>query len=347
MKINKQIGYAEDKTEFLTENGWKKYNNIDDSEKIASINIDGKLVFDNFLYRFRSNYSGVVYEYESRYTKFSITANHNLLLHYLHRSISNSYSTKLDVDNIENFEYIEVDKFIKSRKNYSNILNLSLHNYNDDEYDLTDEEIKILGGYISDGSLASKQIRIDQKENKQLFNFLSDSAYSYTAEYIGSYTGEKYHYFRYRNLKLYNFIVKNVGLGSIKKYLSNEFWKFSKRQFLILLEYMLKGDGSHNKKNGHDIYYTSSKKLAIDLHTLCFLNGLSTQIYDVNHKGGFENSSELKYQVFLSKKVNTFCYFNKKNNWNIKNVKDISICHFGTIHNNIITKNNNKMAIQG
>ena len=84
-----------------------------------------------------------------------------------------------------------------------------------------------------------------------------------------------------------------------------------------------------------------------NMDALCFLNGLSTQIYDVNHKGGFENSSELKYQVFLSKKVNTFCYFNKKNNWNIKNVKDISICHFGTIHNNIITKNNNKMAIQG
>ena len=43
---------------------------------------------------------------------------------------------------------------------------MPLYHYNDNEYDLTDEEIKILGGYISDGSLTNyKQIRYFKTRN--------------------------------------------------------------------------------------------------------------------------------------------------------------------------------------
>jgi hypothetical protein len=334
--------YLDSVTEYLTDKGWMKYDDISEDIKIASINLDGCIVYDNFLDRFKKEYIGQIYVHETRYSKFSVTPNHNLYLHYISRTKKNGYKTSINDLNINNFEYVKVSDFFNKRKNYARILQSPLYNPNQD-YDLTDNEIKLLGAYISDGCINRNRIHIDQLISRPLDLIICNDSFVSTIKY-----GDNKEYIRYiyKNEKLIKFINNFIGQGSLNKRLSGDIFKFSSRQVNLLLEYMILGDGT-TKKCGSRVYYTSSKNLAESLQLLLFNNGINSQIYTVNHKGGYENSPSTKYQVFITKENTKTGLINKHKNWSTINVENEYITCFTTKYGNLITRNDNKISIQG
>jgi len=334
--------YLDSVTEYLTDSGWKKYDDICNEDKVASLNSDGQLVFDFFIDRFKQKYSGEIYTHHTKYSKFSVTPNHNLLLKYISRNKNNNFSTSTIINTIKDFEYITVKNYFLKRKNYARILQKPLINTQLD-YKISDDEIKLLGAYISDGHISANRINIDQLIGRPLDQIICKKSYISTIKY-----GDEGQYvrYKYKNDFLIEFINKFINHGSLNKVLSGDIFKFSTRQILLLLEFMMYGDGT-SKNCGSKVYYTSSYLLADSLQLLLFIHGINSQIYTINHKGGYVNSTNIKYQVFITKENTTSCIFTKNSSWEIKTVNDEYVTCFTTKYNNIITKNDNKIAIQG
>ena len=201
----------------------------------------------------------------------------------------------------------------------------------------------MLGAYISDGCINSNRIHIDQLIGRPLDFIICDETLVSTIKY-----GDKNQYIRhvYKNDKLIKFINEYIKQGSLNKCLSGDIFKFSTRQVNLMLEYMMLGDGTV-KKCGSRIYYTSSEKLAESLQLLLFIHGINSQMYIVNHKGGYEGSKSIKYQVFITKENTKTGLINKHKSWEIKNVNNEYVSCFTTKYGNLITRNDNKIAIQG
>ena len=334
--------YLDSDTDYLTENGWMKYDDITSVIKIASIDNEGCIVYDNYLDKVKKKHTGEIYTYHTRYSRFSVTPNHNLLVNYISRSKKNGFTTSLNKIDINDFEYIKVSDYLSKRKNYARIIQAPLIN-NNIEYDIKDTEIKLLGAYISDGCINSNRIHIDQLIGRPLDSIICNETLTSTIKY-----GDKNQYIRhvYKNDKLINFINKYIKQGSLNKCLSGDIFKFSTRQVNLLLEYMILGDGTV-KKCGSRVYYTSSEKLAESLQLLLFIHGINSQIYIVENKGGYKSSTLIKYQVFITKENTKTGLINKHKSWDVKNVNDEYVSCFTTKYGNLITRNNNKIAIQG
>ena len=153
------------------------------------------------------------------------------------------------------------------------------------------------------------------------------------------------------------------GRYSYEKDIPNYCYNFSKRQFDILLESLLCGDGTKSKK-GHYVYYTYSGKMAKSLHTLLILNGYNAQLYGFDKEYNYDHPSNFKrkdgivfnsYQVFISnKKKDIFSVINKHfaddkkgTGWKISKVNNKKIVCFETEYGTLITRNGSKMAFHG
>lgn len=351
--------YLDSETEFFTKNGWKKYDDINIDDKIATISDNLELYFNSYTDRYKEKYSGKIYSFENRYTSFSVTPNHNLFISDVHRSNNNGFSFKY-IQKESNWHFESIDSYMKSKKSWKHIV-LSLVNNTTESINLSKEDLILIGAYISDGCMSDNAIVIDQKEEKKLTTTLRDiqtlnhTEHSWFRKERNTY----YNKFRFPSGHLSN-ILKDIGDGSLTKRIPSYFMNLSKIQFDFLLRGLLEGDGSKHKKSGHWIYYTSNYGLAVDLQTLLFLNGYNSQIYTVNHKGGFEGSSEIKYQVFISKNIKnigiikkdfltkiTSDGLNKKSPWLIREVSDEFISCFTMNSGVLITRRNNKIAVQG
>ncbi|MEK6883884.1 MAG: nucleotidyltransferase domain-containing protein, partial [Nanoarchaeota archaeon] len=93
--------YSDD-TEFLTENGWKKYENVSENDKLATVfvNWDGNyknmghrrnltLEYQKYQDKFEGNYTGNMYNFIGHHLDVLVTPNHNMLYR--------EYSRKNDV----------------------------------------------------------------------------------------------------------------------------------------------------------------------------------------------------------------------------------------------------------
>ena len=146
-------------------------------------------------------------------------------------------------------------------------------------------------------------------------------------------------------------ILECGNCNALDKRIPNYVYSFSKRQFDILLNAMICGDGTFHQK-GHMVYYTFSEKMAKDLHTLLTLNGYNSQIYEYNYdrencykrKDGITNTS---YQVFISKFTKQYHVFNKKKHFEKSMVDNARIVCFETECGTLITRNKNKIAFHG
>jgi hypothetical protein len=117
-----------------------------------------------------------------------------------------------------------------------------------------------------------------------------------------------------------------------------------------LLDVLIKGDGTIHKVKGHKIYYTTSNLLANDILSLATQHGILCRLL-----GPYQYKKEHLpiYQLMFSKKLlitsglNKQMKNDKRNGWTINKVKDQRIVCFSVKNSVLITKNKNKVAIQG
>lgn len=352
--------YLEKETEFLTDTGWKKFDEITANDLLGCFDEKHELQFKPALNRFDDLYSGEIYTYDSPYVKFSITPNHKLYISDCHRNLQNNFSTKYD-EKLSNWRLESLEKIFNNKRSYYHQIQC-LTNNKTDNIEFDDDFIKILGMFLSEGCyLRNKKtkkpngIRIAQTNERSGCEIMDSIKKYKIKKYVYSYEsrnkGNEYTYDCTDDFVLEK-ILECGDCNAIGKRIPNYVYSFSKRQFDILLNAMICGDGTYHKQKGHRVYYTFSEKMAKDLHTLLTLNGYNSQIYEYN----YDNQSRFKrkdgimnptYQVFISKFNKQYHVLDKKKHFEKRMVDNERIVCFETELGTLITRNDNKIAFHG
>ena len=340
-------------TEFLTENGWKKYKEIEDTEKLGTINPKTfRIVFQRFFERIEKPFNGKLYYYKGNYTSFCVTQNHRMFV-----------SKRKN----RNWNIVPLLNIFNSKKSRFVTLNGG-KNYNKD-YKIDDDILSLIGLYVSEGTVnfrnkKLKSLCISQtiKGKKEVFDIMRRISNKFNLkEYTYTHNKKIETKWITHNKNLINFIYNLCGHLSSKKRLPKFINKLSKKQAEILLHSLILGDGTE-KKNKY-VYYTINSFLADDIQKLAMLAEK-----DTNKCGGytrisnFNNKTSTMYQVTISKEYSIpknvmFNYKIKKHKRRVGgaydtkggkliNYKGKIVC-FSVPNELLITRFNGKIAVQG
>lgn len=354
--------YVDSETEFLTNNGWKKFDDITEDDLIGCWDSTNCFRFEKPISRIDKKYSGDIYRFESRYSKFSITANHNLYVRaYPLDGIVKDHS-EYDLETY-NWKFLPVKEYFEKRRSKYKFLG-NLGNDLPDNPDFSDDFIKLLGYYISEGTIIyrykdgkktkMKSIRIGVSDGCPLADNMRDILTKYHINeysYIKKDTGSTIVLWDWYPNDIDFQKILEAGIGTFNKVIPKYVYTFSKRQVDILVKSLIEGDGYISKK-GHSVYYTFSKQLAEDLYTLLELNNYNAQIYKYKKEGGSFTRKDGKvmdyYQIMISKNTEQEHIMRKtKGMWSKEVVSDIRVVCFEMPFGTIITRNSNKIAFQG
>lgn len=360
--------YLDEETEFLTKEGWKKYDEITKDDLIATFDNTHTIKWEHYLDRYDNIYSGPMYTLETAYTRCTVTPNHKMHISHCPRNPKTGFKC-LYKEGVNKWENVPINEWLSQRKGYYFIVN-NLQNLNPDNPEYTDDELLVLGYFLSDGSIGynnkkNPYISISQLKKTKGFPLLHElSNKGILREYSHERKGRLEYDFHCTDkhiLSMVNDCIIN-GHYSFQKTLPQFAFDLSKRQFDILLKGMLMGDGTFHKK-GHSVYYTTSKQMASDLHTLLTINGYNSELYgkkdssyDKAYESSFTNKNKITYQVFISKNNSQFkifakrrigTYNNKNCGYEINEVKNKRIVCFTTQSGNLVTRNKNKIAFHG
>lgn len=284
-----------------------------------------------------------MYEYEDRYTRFTVTPNHNLYQSKLYRtSKDDSYKEERS-----NWELKTTESYLKQVgiSNYCSHLNSEAKGINN----IPDEWFFILGAYIGDGGISLKKnkphtLHISQNENKPLFEKLkrlTNKVYFNRESSLG-----KNYRFDFKNESLVNWIYTHIGTGSSKKVFPLDvFYNMSEKQFELFFDGLINSDGTTNK-HGHMTYYSINKNLIDGLQLFLFSRGIYCQIYTyLSDKSGFKASTEFIYHLNIPRDHKKEYKQLLKKNFKEIEVDDYISC-FTVSNGIIITRNKNKIAVQ-
>lgn len=339
-------------TEFLTSCGWKKYNEIGDNELLATINPNTKSIEYQIPYdRMSIPYEGDIYTTESQYFKCATTPNHRMFVNEAHRGAIKKYNERWIFDTVENLQ--------KSKK--SSYYVLPYFENNQEDYNVEDEYLILMGLYISDGTYlkrngALREIRLC-KTKKGKIDFFEE-----IIKIKDKYCIREYTYERNNNLE-YTWVIKDnikhqiaydCGLGTKNKKFPNWIGFLSKRQANLLLHSLYCGDGS-KYKNGY-VYYNSNFKVLDVVHFIALLAGKLSNLRTPTFKSSSFGKTIMNQVYWTNKKVlpalvvfNSFIKKNAKlkirggNKYFYKG----NVNCFSVNNNILITRLDGKIAITG
>ena len=281
---------VDDKTEILTNEGWKNIDNIDKNQKALSLNPkNNKAGFYKIknIYKY-PNYRGEIYE-TGGFSKFVFTPEHNI--YYNWNSKQNWQFKPIKTLNLNRNGYIAFKQNFDwegKENNTPMIFNIRENNkyYKLKEINF-DDWLEFLGWFISEGSLVEEKngsykvvISQHQSENPEHFKNIG---YLLKRMGVNYYTSSTYLIFK--NKEIFDHLKNNCYSGdyikrkskcnshtkTIPEYIKN----LSKRQIRIFLNSYFSGDGSF--KNGDFTSCCScSKQLSDNIQILLLKLGYST-----------------------------------------------------------------------
>uniref|UniRef100_A0A6M3KZJ4 Putative nucleotidyltransferase n=1 Tax=viral metagenome TaxID=1070528 RepID=A0A6M3KZJ4_9ZZZZ len=338
-------------TEFLTENGWKKYDKIT-NDRLATVNqTNYKLEFQHFYERVKKKFIGKLYFYNSCYSSFCVTLNHRM---FLSRRKENNWNIQ-SLKNIFNSKY---SRYL--------IMN-NVKNKNED-YPIDKDLLVLIGLYVSEGNIAFrnnkiKSLKISQtpKGKLEVYSIMRKLSFKFGfKEYTYMHNNTEETSWVTHNKELINFLYKYCGNLSSKKRLPKFITLLSKSQANILLYGLILGDGT--EKINKYVYYTNNELLANDVQVLAILAEKDTnKCGPYLGKSNFNDKLVSMYQVVISKKEGNpkKVWFNAKvkkykrhsGNYDNRGGKLINyqgnIVCFSVPNELLITRFNGKVAIQG
>ena len=333
-------------TLFLTNSGWKKFDEITSLDKIATMNPSNfQLEFQYPINRIKyKNPQDYLYNIENNFSHFCITEGHEL---FSSKIINvNKYGTTYNSSRAV-WEKQKIEKAIKSQCK-RHIINFPKNRNKD--YEIDDNLLFLLGAFISEGTILfrdseHKQIKsavISQKKNNPKFTNELDKL-------VKHFNGNKYVYDKETkwvfNSEIAKFLYEQSGHYSYNKHLPNFIYSLSIRQANILLKALLLGDGTNKiKTENRHIYYTISPTLANDMVSLGFLadktaNIMGSYLYD-NHYG-----NKPVYQIAIKEKENIPSVVNLHKHIQKIPYNDDVVC-FTVPNGLLITMFNGKPAVQ-
>jgi len=284
----------DDKTEILTENGWKFFKDLRKIDKVATLDSKTKeLKYYNPRKIMKYNHDGAMYRVKSKQVDLLITPNHKVYFSKFGRNYKNKF--KLDeVQNISHLNNLEFKKnaIWKGKEGKYFILPGVKHRYNIINGKREDLPLKIsmdtwlefLGYYLSEGSCNKKKnniyrIKIDQSKlkNRKKYNKIRKCI-----KEIGYNFYENKDYFEISNKQLYTYL-KRFG-KCYQKYVPEEIKQLSSKQLKIFLDAFILGDG-HIAKSGEIFITSSSTKMIDDIQEILLKMGISGNVSLQSKKG--------------------------------------------------------------
>lgn len=360
--------YVEE-TEFLTESGWKTFDQITDIDKLATVNYNKNFIleYQNYTNKFDSLYSGNIYNLFGNHTDVQVTANHNMLVQKEERNTGIKYDWKLEqISNLPDCFNI-IRNITPNKKNYCNqhiksFQNLPIR---------IETYLKLMGWYLSNGSMSfyksksgkyPKAIRISEIKNGKLYKKMVKTNSNFEKLNIGS------HLYNY-NKKINTFnpkthieyvlsISNNTIINSmfddcsytVNKKIPRYVYGLSVNLMNILLEALIDGDGIRHRLDNSMIYYSKSKELANDVQELAFMCGYETSLYGPYNsikQCGNKTYNISVYQVHINKTREQSKKCIRHSNIKITPVLNKRVVCFTVPNSVLVTRLNGHVAIQG
>ncbi len=321
-------GCHDNKTEVLTENGWKFFKDLQPDDRLMSMNPDNHISEHiKPLSLHVSHKKGIMFNYETRGCSFSVTSNHNMYFRKYNRRAGGFYPYRfLEMKDIKTEAYIPRRiKWVKEDLDFFEIPSFQgLIKHFPCQKVKHDDWMRFLGWYCSEGSTDKRvnskgglefiSVRITQQDLTEISEICENLGFKYSI--YNSTTSQLC--ITNRGLAEY---LGQFGKNCLEKYVPICVKKGSARQIDVFLETFIKGDGYC--RGSYDILYTSSKRLADDLQELCLKAGYSSSLRIRRLKG---KKIEFKTHTATSScdgYVISRCRTDSEINIRIKNVKQI------------------------
>jgi DNA-directed RNA polymerase II subunit RPB2 len=265
----------------MTTEGWIPLKNITLKHKVATLTNNGILSYEHPTNIVVEQYDGDIYKLRSQQIDMDVTKNHMLYVKKRDKTI---------------YERVEAHKMYGKRyrmkKNCINNfddLDAVVIDYKQYDYDI-DALIQLIGIFIADGCLRSNNTVQLAGEKQRKIEFIREvgSKLNITIK------SEKNKNTKLNNLglgcshcfkskPLYNFLLP-LNKGALNKRLPDYVFKLSQRQARVLMDALVRCDGSINNTNSM-CYYTSSSGLADDVMRLAIHCGWAASIKIIRKKG--------------------------------------------------------------
>lgn len=284
----------DDKTEVLTNNGWKVFKNLTQDDMVFTRNKDGYAEFQKPINYIAYKYSGEMYHYKSQNIDLCVTPNHNLLMKKYDVRTESEYSL-IPAENIDvkRFYMTKVVKYEPNIPEFVTIKGFTYKRKNNqgNPYLKTTEDVtmrrkdfyKFLAWYLSEGSVYynkkenSYTVSISQTKQENVQHILDICTNIHmTANYDG-------HSIKFKNATLGKYL-KVLGHSYSKHIPYEVFSCFNKDLSKIFIDEYIKGDGTVDT-NGCGKIFTISPILHEQLYTLACFAGYSTSSHVDNRVG--------------------------------------------------------------
>jgi len=289
----------DDKTEILTDEGWKLFKNLNRKEKVATLNPEtGYLEYQKPLGYINENYKGEMTKIKSGYIDLLVTPNHQLYIKKIWHTNKFKLIEAKDVNFGCNFK--TTCKWNGEEKKYFTLPGVSFDKPNrygriraNNKKIKMDVWLNFFGIWLAEGSADHKgtqyRVRIAQKnviKREIIKQWIKDVGFHYLTDKKG---------FTIYNKQL-NIYLRQFGYSK-ERFIPLELKQLSTRQLNILLDAMILGDGHRKKKrrwnkkykkfyiDSHLNYTTYSKKLMDDISEIVIKSNRTPIIHEAKKKG--------------------------------------------------------------
>ncbi len=297
-----------DDVEILTENGWKLFSDLNNNEKVATLNQENNqleyFIPDEII---EQDYSGDVYTFQNSNVDISVTPNHKMYV----KSRNVDKFTMIEAQNMRDIEHSHMLKtadswngkyqeyffFPEETKNIKFTKHPIIDKFKMNDwlefmgYFLTEgcvyirDRTKIVNGKTYQSKDYRIQISQSKEKNPEIFNKIENCLNRLEIKYTVSECGNSYFVFQNKQIAMY---LKQFG-KSKEKYIPREFFDLSSEQLTILYNAMLDGDGTKESNDRSRVFYSISKSL---------VDGIQELLLKLGHKGNIQyNESRGIYYV--------------------------------------------------
>ena len=324
------IGHCyDDKTEVLTNNGFKLWEEVNDSDLIAAFNPEDK-TFNGFEKPIRlmvqDKENEEMVQFKHKRGDLLITKGHKLYC-----SVSNSQYKRTH----PLFQLIEADKVLPTgKKVYESPIRMTTCAENiNNEIKKEDNWYRLFGFFIGDGYVyrtateKAKGIHFHLKKKRKV-KYLERICKACNLK-IEKQQNDKYIVLVKDSDYDVKFFKDSFYNNNREKTFPNKFYSMSAHQYKLFIEGLLMSDGNYATKIKNNVYFTMSNELADKLQTLISLNGSMCTITKANNGCN---------KLYVSKKRLTNIMYNdsRTKHSNVKIVKYTGKVYCATISTGLL-----------
>jgi predicted nucleotidyltransferase len=360
--------YADD-TLFLTDGGWKRFDDVDPQDKLATVYVGpdltvrkfGRIEYQTPVEQFEGTFTGNLYQFSGHHVDVLVTPNHRMLYREVSRRKGETYGIVLEEASRlpESFDFLRTTTPRSKRYSTKSIFS---------DLPIKPEAfLRLMGWYLSDGSAGTKKLKdgtkvtvitVSQKKGGRLHQELSKfnnkysesigcSLYAYDRTNVsgGPVTELVLHV---RDKIIRERITRDCGRTKSKR-IPRYVFGLSKRMMETLFDSMCGGDGTIRKTSKKSwVYYTSLPGLADDVNELALHCGWETSVW-----GPYDNDTEISttdsvmYHVHVDKNAEQFQRISRRYDVTTVPAESRRIVCFTVPNGTLITRRNGRVGIHG